>query len=100
MEHATSSAPKPLQIASLAGLATLTSSVVAVAVHYAVRMRRRAPRSVTYSADQLEVETVPSPGSSHTPDHFSEDVILPGFTATGAQVREDGITRGRSPEGV
>jgi hypothetical protein len=34
------------------------------------------------------------------PDHFTEDVILPGFTETGQDVERDDETEGRSPEGV
>jgi hypothetical protein len=34
------------------------------------------------------------------PSHFSENLVIPGFTETGAQVEQDDDTQGRSPEGV
>jgi hypothetical protein len=37
---------------------------------------------------------------AEVPDHFSEELIVPGFTATGADIERQDETLGRSPEGV
>jgi len=103
MEQESLTTPKPLQMVGLAALAIFTSAAVAIAVLYAVRSRQR---SASGSAAQLEVETIPvQPGVNTSapvdaPTHFSEDVIVPGFTETGTQVLEDDNALGRSPEGV
>lgn len=97
MEQTTSTTLKPLQLAGLAGLATLTSGVVAITVLYTVRRRQHASRA---AGMWLEVEKIPTRPASDAPGHFSEDAIVPGFTKTGAEVlREDNVS-GRSPEGV
>lgn len=37
---------------------------------------------------------------SQVPHHFTENLLVPGFTETGQQVEEEDDTQGRSPEGV
>lgn len=34
------------------------------------------------------------------PGHFTEELVIPGFTETGADVERDDDTLGRSPEGA
>jgi hypothetical protein len=34
------------------------------------------------------------------PQHFSEDLVVPGFTETGAEIVKQDREEGRSPEGV
>lgn len=37
---------------------------------------------------------------AQVPDHFTEELIIPGLTETGADVERQDDTIGRSPEGV
>lgn len=38
--------------------------------------------------------------TTDAPPHFTEDIIVPGFTETGEQIMEQDAEHGRSPEGV
>ncbi|MDQ2743636.1 MAG: hypothetical protein M3Z66_15275 [Chloroflexota bacterium] len=101
----------------LAGL--LASTAAAVLSALAVQMMRRArsdkqksrgassrtgddPKD-TGDASQRTPPIQPAVSAempAHLPHHFTEDVILPGFTETGQDVERQDDTEGRSPEGV
>ena len=87
----------------LAGLALLTSTVVAVAIYFGLR---RKPVLISPSLDQstqhTEESALPERPSraTGTPNHFSEDLIVPGLTQTGDEIAEQDAKQGRSTEGV
>lgn len=56
--------------------------------------RQHSPGS---PAPQPDVNTVMP---AQVPTHFTENVIVPGFTETGADIEEQDDRLGRSPEGV
>jgi hypothetical protein len=74
----------------VAGLAFLASAAAAIATLVVLRrtiLRRPA--------------TAPGAAApSGVPNHFSEDLTIPGFTATGEQIAEQDANEGHSPEGV
>lgn len=95
----------------IAGLTVVISTIAAIAVFLAFEWKQgtaeitlstqpgdgssnNAPRD----AMQPAIDTVVT--STHVPRHFSEDVVLPGLTETGADIAHEDATKGRSPEGV
>jgi hypothetical protein len=107
MERRTLTPTKPYQVAALAGLALLASALVAVGILYAVRSRvRGAPSEQDPSGNPAASTSVPiqpavdTIAPAHVPHHFSESLIVPGFTETGTDVERQDRTDGRSPGGV
>lgn len=93
----------------IAGLAVLTSTLAALSVLFAVRLAMGRHRPVTADvATAMPESTAPdtvqpavdSEMEARLPHHFTEDLIIPGFTETGQDVLRDDETAGRSPEGV
>lgn len=87
----------------LAGIALAASIVSAILVMLAGRRWKGAEgRALDVSGakripQQPEVDMAMP---STIPSHFTEELILPSFTETGADVERDDDTLGRSPEGV
>jgi hypothetical protein len=82
----------------IAGLALLTSTVAAVSVLIAIRFALNDDASVEKPREpDLATDTRTN---GRTPDHFSEDSVVRGFTGTGPDVLRQDAERGRSPEGV
>ncbi len=85
----------------IAGLAVLGSTLAALSVVFTLRRFGLIGRHVA-------PEAVDGPGqtpagaimSSEIPHHFSEDLLVPGLTYTGAEVQQQDDHDGRSPEGV
>jgi hypothetical protein len=100
----------PLQLVLLAIGA---SALAAVAMLFMIGIKRRSgsprgPGSDRHAAAEPDLykEEVPVQPAVDTvmqadiPDHFTEDLIVPGFTETGAEIQKDDETLGRSPEGA
>jgi hypothetical protein len=89
-----------LQIAVLAFLA---SAGVAVAVYFGLR-RGRIPGRFSSGRTTRHTDVPGESGrpshAADTPHHFSEDLIVPGFTHTGDEIAEQDAEQGRSSEGV
>ncbi|HLJ67420.1 MAG TPA: hypothetical protein VKX16_08675 [Chloroflexota bacterium] len=81
----------------VAGLAVLTSTVAAIAVLIALRRFIAPAPAEPGSRGKVSLS---GRGRSGVPHHFSEELIVPGFTETGAQVLAEDESSGRSPEGV
>lgn len=83
----------------IAGLAIAVSSVVAAAVLLAVRRLigrdQGAEPELSIGQPPIGPET-----SAEMPHHFSEELIVPGFTETGSEISEQDATDGHAPEGV
>jgi hypothetical protein len=94
---------------AIAALAMVTSTAVAIAIYFGLRRKsgRLAsppgqPTAARHSRGRADVPAPPgrpsrAPGA---PDHFSENLILPGFTQTGDEISEQDARQGRSTEGV
>jgi hypothetical protein len=90
-----------LSAVEIALLAMVGSTIAAVATSLGLRrlgITRGKPGT-------SQVETPPQPAvpvitKTTVPAHFSEDVVVPGLTYTGADVRAQDERDGRSPEGV
>jgi hypothetical protein len=85
----------------IALLAIVGSTVAAVAT----LMGLRRLGIVRGNSGTSQAETPPQPAvpiitRTTVPAHFSEDVVVPGLTFTGADVRAQDERDGRSPEGV
>jgi hypothetical protein len=106
----------PLQLAVIAMAASIGSALLVVLVSRLWAGQKeerpqplpgttqvRAPERQTDAtgADRIppqpDVETA-MPATA--PSHFTEELVIPGFTETGADVERDDETLGRSPEGV
>lgn len=98
--------PKPYQLAGLAGLALMASALVAIGVLYAVRRRAGSPTSTTAEGGEQPSSRVPIQPAVETvapaevPHHFSESLVVPGFTETGMDIERRDDSDGRSPGGV
>lgn len=102
----------PPMLAGLAGVAVLTSVLVAVGVLYLVRRGHggmsegSGDHALNGHGSGDHSGTVPiQPGiiremPAHVPHHFTEELIVPGFTETGQDVEQQDDELGRSPEGV
>ncbi len=85
----------------IAGLAVLGSTLAALSVVFTLRRlglvrRPAAPDAVDGPAQTPEGAVM----STEIPHHFSEDLLVPGLTYTGAEVQQQDDHDGRSPEGV
>ena len=97
MDQKTLANLKPYQIV---GLAILLSTAAALTV--AFLLGRRSPQELPDSTIE-QMAPQPAVGTAAPPDvphHFSEDLVVPGFTETGAEISHDDETEGGSPEGV
>jgi hypothetical protein len=90
--------------AALLGAIAIGSSVLtALGVVFIVRSRQSRTRN---GIRGLQVERIPIQPAvdtavpSQAPDHFSEDLLVPGRTYTGPEIVQQDIEEGRSPEGV
>ncbi len=100
--------PKTARLARLnayqvAGLAIVSSAVAAGAVLLLMRrfVFRPQSRQETLPTGEPEVQpAVETSAPTETPHHFSENLIVPGKTATGTEISEQDARDGRSPEGV
>lgn len=90
----------PLQLAAIAMAASIASALLVVLAGRLWTNNQGSP------IDDSGVERIPSQPDVDTampadvPSHFTEELIVPGFTETGADVERDDDTLGRSPEGV
>ncbi len=95
----------------VAGLAVLASGLTTLGVVLLLRRTVfRAKRPDTHDAGQSWA--APTDGTeaaqpavgiempAELPRHFTEDLIIPGYTETGQQVSEQDDREGRSPEGA
>jgi hypothetical protein len=80
----------PVQLA----VAAITFSLLCSLGAYMVTRRLRLHASIP---DQPAIDR---PVSETAPPHFTEDMVIPGFTETGEQIEQDDDTTGRSPGGV
>src|SRR5579864_24270 len=83
----------------IAGLAFLTSTVAAVTVLYGLR-RLLGTRAETETGPYISTAAQPAVDTEMTatlPRHFTEDLVIPGFTETGPEVDEQESAWGRSP---
>lgn len=83
----------------IAGLAILASTLAALGMVFLLR------RSGLLGARPLPPEMATQPAVPHTqdngtPNHFTEELLVPGITYTGEEVAEQDRVAGRSPEGV
>ncbi|HEX6506984.1 MAG TPA: hypothetical protein VF221_05060 [Chloroflexota bacterium] len=90
-----------LSAVQIAALAIVGSTVAALSVLFGLRgmgiVRSPGDMPVHDDAPQPMVDTtVLAP----KPRHFTEDIVIPGKTFTGADVLEQDDRLGRSPEGV
>ena len=84
----------------IAALAIGGSTIVALATLAALKrlgLVRGAPAS---EPDILPQPAVPTRSQTEVPHHFTEDVVVPGHTYTGADILAQDERAGRSPEGV
>jgi hypothetical protein len=84
-----------LQIALLA----MAASTVA-AVGTLLGLRRFGIVRKPSGANEVAVPAVPTRTGTSFPNHFSEEIVVPGITYTGAEVQKQDEREGRSPEGV
>lgn len=92
-----------LSALQIALLAMLGSTVAAIAT--LIGLRRIGIVGSRAEADSTAATTPPQPAvpvntAPSLPTHFSEDIVLPGLTFTGAEVSAQDERDGRSPEGV
>lgn len=107
--------PQPYLLVGLAGLAFIISAMVSIGVLYAVRKSKQmtangaAHASFAAASNGNLAGTPVTPPiqpavtaqmAAHVPDHFSEELIVPGFTETGQDIERQDEEHGRSPEGV
>jgi hypothetical protein len=83
----------------IAGLAILASTLAALGMVFLLR------RSGVLGAPPLSPEMATQPAVPHasdngTPNHFTEELLVPGITYTGEEVAQQDREAGRSPEGV
>lgn len=92
----------PLQIA---GLAVLSSAIVAGTVTALVRRFFHHGAHPDETADDGLLVPTSQPATAEplpadVPQHFTEALIVPGITESGAEISEQDANDGRSPEGV
>jgi len=96
---------KPAQIAGLTLIAAVLSAVTALAVLFIIgnRRLRRAKRVQLGDAEAARVPIQPAVNTTSAttmPQHFSEDLLVPGHTFTGPEILQQDERHGRSDEGV
>jgi hypothetical protein len=90
-----------LSALQIAGLAIAGSTLVAIATLIGLRrlgVVRGRPKE--NAGDLGPQPAVPVVTSASIPNHFSEDVVIPGMTFTGVDIQRQDELEGRSPEGV
>jgi hypothetical protein len=95
---------KTYRVAAVAGMAAIiASSLTALTVIFLLRWQRQTRAE---KRDELQVEQVPTQPAINTtaparkPNHFTENLLVPGFTHTGPEIEQHDDSEGRSPEGV
>src|SRR5947209_18682396 len=84
------------QIAGLAMLGSTVAALTVVAARRRTKLFRRGDR-----AEPVPVQPAVSASSGvEMPQHFSEDLVVPGLTHTGPEIAHHDEQDGRSPEGV
>lgn len=98
MDRAKLDVRAPQGAVSVAALALFGSAIAAIATRYILR------RTLLSSGPRLRPTPVQPAIGKEMPDavpsHFTEDLIVPGFTATGADVERQDDVFERSPSGV
>jgi hypothetical protein len=92
-----------LNAIQIAALTVLASTVAAVGVFMVVRRRGRRDEQRTEEGRLSQIPIQPAVNTvapAEIPQHFSEDLVVPGFTETGAEIVKQDREEGRSPEGV
>jgi hypothetical protein len=88
-----------LSALQIAALAIAGSTIAAVTTLIGLRrlgmVRRRTSENFENAQPSVQVRMPPT-----VPNHFSEEVVIPGVTYTGADVLRQDELEGRSPEGV
>lgn len=94
----------------IAGLGVLVSAIVSLGVIFTMRFLTgsQRPSSDTDEWSNGSARGTPPPVQpavgiempATVPHHFTEDVVIPGFTETGQDIELQDDTDGRSPEGV
>lgn len=94
----------PLQLLAI-GIGA--SVLAALAVLFAMGMRRRSmaqssdPQNPLLYREEVPIQpAVDTVMQADVPQHFTEDVVIPGFTETGMDVEHQDETGGGSPQGV
>jgi hypothetical protein len=90
-----------LSALQIAVLAIVGSTVAAVATLIGLRRLGLVGNRPDDESDAVQPQ--PAVGdrmSAGIPRHFSEDVVIPGVTYTGVDIRKQDERAGRSPEGV
>lgn len=113
MTSETLSARATLQITVLGLLASAAAAFLAtLSVHFLWNRAGRVRGVARYPADASSAGQTsdepwppvqPAVGTempADVPRHFTEDIVVPGFTETGQDVERQDDTEGRSPEGV
>jgi hypothetical protein len=108
----------PIQLAGIALLASIVSALLVLLTGRLWNGAQNAPAGTAQSSagtgssqpasdiDTAGVERIPPQPEvdmampADVPTHFTEEIVIPGFTETGADVERDDDTLGRSPEGV
>lgn len=91
------------QVVGLAAVALLSSTLTALGVVFALRKRRKAAldRAAITRAENAPIQpAINTEAPSGVPDHFTENLLVPGHTYSGIQIEEQDDRLGRSPEGV
>ncbi|HZU13725.1 MAG TPA: hypothetical protein VFB58_12870 [Chloroflexota bacterium] len=92
----------------IAGGAIGFSLLAALSTMGVLHLRQRLGRARTAAPSPLPGAGTPSPVepmgdavmAAEVPHHFSEGLVVPGFTETGADIERQDDRYGRSPEGV
>ena len=94
-------ARSPMGAVGIAGLALVTSTIAALVVLFGLRrLLGRAPTERLTGTGQTVQPAVDAQMAADMPEHFSEDLVIPGFTQTGIDIEEQDAQSGRSSEGV
>lgn len=90
----------PLQLATYAMVASIGSALLVLL------LTRFWQGAAGPQIDTTGVERIPPQPDvdvavpATVPSHFTEELVIPGITETGADVERDDETLGRSPEGI
>ena len=103
MERSQLTESSAYKVVGIAAIAVLTSALTAIGVLFMLRWRRsKRP----YGGDRVEVERIPTQPAVDTsmsvqaPQHFTEEMVVPGRTYTGAEIVQQDEEAGRSAEGA
>jgi hypothetical protein len=90
-----------LSALQIAALAIAASTIAALATLIGLRRLGVVKIQSNQNPDDVQPQpAVPVVTSTTVPRHFSEDVVIPGMTYTGADIQRQDDRTGRSPEGV